>query len=140
MNQKKKLPFLLSIILYSLLVLSTLFFIVFISLALHQDQFKLLLDIYSSRSLELSLLSQLYSPFLFIVVYIISIVMMILAKKQAYYLFYILNLFLLLVLLINPPIHFLNIGLIVLINLIIIWQFSVHKKVLLDQEKARNEE
>lgn len=140
MNQKTKLPFLLSIILYSLLVLSTLIFIVFISLALHQDQFKFLLEAYSTRNFELSLLSQLYTPFIFIVFYMISIVMMILAKNYAYYIFYILNLFLLLVLLINPPIHFLNISLIVLINLIIIWQFSVHKKVQLEQEMAINEE
>ena len=140
MNQKTKLPFLLSIILYSLLVLSTLIFIVFISLALHQDQFKFLIELYSSRRFELSLLSQLYTPFLFIVGYIISIVMMILDKKMAYYIFYVLNLFLLVVLVLNPPIHFPNMGLIVLVNLVVFWQFSVHKKAKLTQERAINED
>lgn len=140
MNPKAKLPFLLSILLYSLLVLSTLIFIVFMVLAFHQDQFKYLIEAYSSRSFELSLLSQLYTPFLFIVVYIASIIMMILTKTYAYYIFYILNLFLLFVLFINPPIHVLNIGLIILVSFIVFWQFSVYKKVKLKQEMPINED
>ena len=140
MSPKTKLPFLLSILLYSLLVLSTVIFIVFISLALHQDQFEYLLKAFSSRSFELSLLSQLYTPLLFIVIYIASLVMMILAKTYAYYIFYSLNIFLLLVLLVNPPIHFLNMGLIIFICFFIFWQFSAFKKAKMKQETPINED
>lgn len=140
MVRNAKLPFFLSILLYSLLLLSTLVFIVFIFLAFHQDQFRYLSEAYSSRTFELSLLSQLYTPFLFIVVYIGTIIMMILAKTYAYYVFYILNLILLFVLLVNPPIHYLSIGLIILICLIVFWQFSAYKKVNMDQEMPISED
>ena len=140
MNRRAKLPFLLSILLYSLLVLSSLIFVVLMFLALHQDQFKFLIEAYSTRSFELGLLSQLYAPLLFIVVYIITVVMMILVKKYAYYVFYALNIFLILALLINPPIHFLNIGLIISINFIIIWQVSIHRKAQMVEEMEINEE
>lgn len=140
MSQTIKLPFVLSTLLYSLLVLSSLVFIVFMSLALHQDQFKFLLEAYSSRSFNITLLSQLYAPLLFIVIYMISIVMMIFSFTYAYYVFYVLNLFLTLMLFINPPIAFLNIVLIISVNLFIFWQFSVYKKSQLDQETTINEE
>lgn len=140
MNQKTKLPYILSILLFSLLVLSSLIFVIFILLALHQDQFIYLHETYSSYTFELSLLSQLYAPFVFIMVYIFSIIMMLLHKKFAYYLFFLLNFFLLIILSINPPIHFLNMSLIILVNLIIYWQYSVYNKLKLSQELAINDD
>ncbi len=134
MNQKNKLPFLLSILLYSLLLLALLILVVFALLSINQYQFAYLLDAYSSRSFEFSLLTQLYTPFLFIIIYIVSIILMILTKKIGYYLFYLLNLFLVVVLILHPPIHFLNISVIILINLIIFWQFSSYEKTKLKQE------
>jgi len=120
METKKKIPFLLGVNLYGLLVLLVLMIIGLILVLLNVNQFTFLNENFSLQSSEYGSLTLVYLPFLFILFSIYSVIQMIRKKRHAHYLFIFLSAILLAFLIWQEPIDALNILFIFLINIIIL--------------------
>lgn len=127
MKYLPKKPLLLSVVLYSLLVLQVILFLGIVILFFSLDNLD---DIYSS--FHLGERFNPYGSFLYLLVFIIliilfSIIQMLRQKIYAVHLFQFLSVILLVSLLFTQPIEWLNILLIVFVNIVIVINYSWFK-------------
>lgn len=127
MRYLPKKPLLLSVVLYSLLVLQVILFLGIVILFFSLDNLD---DIYSS--FHLGERFNPYGSFLYLLVFIIliilfSIIQMLRQKVYAVHLFQFLSVILLVSLLFTQPIEWLNILLIVFVNIVIVINYSWFK-------------
>ena len=127
MKYLPKKPLLLSVVLYSLLVLQVILFLGIVILFFSLDNLD---DIYSS--FHLGERFNPYGSFLYLLVFIIliilfSIIQMLRQKVYAVHLFQFLSVILLVSLLFTQPIEWLNILLIVFVNIVIVINYSWFK-------------
>lgn len=145
MEEKKRIPFLLGVSLYGLLVLLILMIIGLILVLVNVNQFTFLNENFSVQNSEYGSLTLIYLPFLFILCSIYSVLQMIRRKRHAHYLFILLSVILIGVLFWQKPIDILNILFVFLINVIVFihpsWfqQSTLETNSKVSPEIAKNE-
>jgi len=134
MEQKKKIPFLLGVTLYGLLVLLVVLLLGIIMVLLNVQQFNFLNESYSLQSSEYGSITLVYLPLLFILLSIYSVIQILRRKHHALYIFMVLSILLLVLLLFQNPIDGLNIIFILLVNFILLLYGSWFKQKDLSED------
>lgn len=132
MEKTKRIPFLLGVTLYGLLILLLIMISGLILVLINVNQFNFLNENYSLQSSVYGSLTLVYLPFLFILLSIYSVIQMIRRKTHARYLFIFLSLLLMAFLLWQNPMDGLNILFIILSNIILLLHPSWFKKEVLE--------
>lgn len=146
MEKTRRIPFLLGVTLYGLLILLLIMISGLILVLINVNQFNFLNENYSLQNSEYGSLTLVYLPFLFILLSIYSVIQMIRRKRHARYLFIFLSMLLLVFLLWQNPMDGLNILFIILSNIILLLHPSWFKKEVLKssseigQNGSKNEE
>lgn len=146
MEKTRRIPFLLGVTLYGLLILLLIMISGLILVLINVNQFNFLNENYSLQNSEYGSLTLVYLPFLFILLSIYSVIQMIRRKRHARFLFIFLSMLLLLFLLWQTPMDGLNILFIILSNIILLLHPSWFKKEVLKssseigQNESKNEE
>lgn len=145
MEKTRRIPFLLGVTLYGLLILLLIMISGLILVLINVNHFNFLNENYSIQSSIYGSLTLVYLPFLFILLSIYSVIQMIRRKRHARYLFIFLSMLLMAFLLWQDPTDGLNILFIILSNIILLLHPSWFKKEVLksspeiDQNGSKNE-
>ena len=130
MEKTKRIPFLLGVTLYGLLILLIIMLLGLILVLVNLNQFNFLNENYSLQSSEYASLTLVYLPFLFILLSIYSVIQMIRRKWHARYLFIFLSILLMTFLLWQNSLDGLNLLFVLLINIILLIHPSWFRKEL----------
>lgn len=130
MEKTKRIPFLLGVTLYGLLILLIIMLFGLILVLVNLSQFNFLHENYSLQSSEYASLTLVYLPLLFILLSIYSVIQMIRRKWHARYLFIFLSILLMAFLLWQNSLDGLNLLFVILINIILIIHPSWFRKEL----------
>lgn len=127
-------PLLLSISLYSMLVVQMILLSGLIYALLNFQHLDNLYSIYHIDSQKLPLAWQLYLPLLMLITFIYAVIQMLRRKKHAVFIFYILSGILFLLLIISQPIEWINIFILIFMNYMIFMNYSWFKHENTDEE------
>lgn len=138
MANKKPKPFLLSVCLYSLLVIQLLLFVFLFLVIFKFDQLAQLRDAFGSKTNIIPITWWVYIPVSISLLNGYSVIQMLRQKIHAVLIFHTLSVLLILYLVLNPPYEWANIIFVVFINYLIGMHYSWFKKETLPLEESED--